>query len=128
MRGTIAAGLLLAALAAQAADGPVSFRQAIVPILKTRCAGCHMTGAEAGNMALHPRAAYASLVGVKSTETGLMRVQPGEPEQSYMLLKLEGRHLEKGGAGARMPFAAAPLDPETIALVRRWIAEGAPDN
>ncbi len=36
--------------------------------------------------------------------------------------------LKRGGKGARMPFAAPPLDPPTIALIRRWISEGAPNN
>ena len=127
---------LLAAIAACVANavlaapnaGDVSFKQSIVPVLKSKCASCHLTGQEGGALALHPGAAYASLVDVKSSEVNLPRVKPGAPDQSYLLMKLLGTHLEHGGQGARMPFGAAPLDAETIAKIRQWIASGAPDN
>jgi hypothetical protein len=127
---------LLAAIAACVAHvafagpngGEVSFKQSIVPVLKTKCASCHLTGQEGGALALHPGAAYASLVNVKSSEAGLLRVKPGAPDQSYLLMKLLGTHLDHGGQGARMPFGSPPLDAETIAKVRQWIASGAPDN
>jgi hypothetical protein len=116
------------ALLASPNGGDVSFKQSIVPVLKSKCASCHLTGQEGGTLALHPGAAYASLVNVKSSEAELPRVKPGAPEQSYFLMKLLGTHLEHGGQGARMPFGAPPLDAETISKVRQWIASGAPDN
>ena len=127
IRNAIAAGLLLGAAQSQAAAP--KFSTDIAPILKTRCAICHLTGSEAGNMALHPAGAYASLVNVKSIEaTTLMRVKPGDPGNSYMIAKLEGTHVEKGGKGARMPFGAAPLPPEQIDLIKAWIKAGATKN
>jgi len=123
----IAACVAHAALAGSSA-GDVSFKQNIVPVLKSKCASCHLTGHEAGALALHPGAAYASLVNVKSSQVDLPRVKPGAPEQSYLLMKLLGTHLEHRGQGARMPFGAPPLDTDTIAKVREWIASGAPDN
>jgi len=110
------------------ASAQVSFGETIVPVLKSKCAGCHLTGQEAGQLALHPGAAYASLVGVRSSEVDLLRVEAGAPEQSYLLMKLEGTHIEHGGKGARMPFGAPPLDGQAIANVRQWIADGAPEN
>lgn len=121
--------ILLAALlmttGATAAPTPVRFASDIAPILKTRCATCHMTGQEAGNMALYPAAAHASLVGVKATAAGLTRVVPGKPDDSYLLMKLEGTHLARGGKGVRMPVGADPLPAEQIAKIRAWIAAGA---
>lgn len=122
------AALTLIAASAQA-EPTVSFAQAIAPVLKARCALCHMTGEEAGHMALHPDAAYASLVGVQASEVpALMRVKPGAPDRSYMLMKIEGTHLKNGGMGARMPFGGPPLDKATIEMIRAWIAAGAPEN
>ncbi len=119
----------LAALIAAGAAAEVSFSEALVPVLKKRCAICHLTGQEAGGMALHPRAAYGSLVGVASVQVpGMQRVAPGSPQDSYLLHKLEGTHLDAGGTGLRMPFNESPLDPETIGRFRDWIAAGAPDN
>lgn len=119
----------IVALAAESASPPpVSFATDIAPLLRTRCATCHLTGKESGKIALHPKAAYANLVGVKATISDYERVKAGAPDESYMIMKLEGTHLDKGGAGARMPFAAPPLDAEKIVLIRRWIEEGAANN
>jgi hypothetical protein len=107
----------------------VSFKTDLVPILKTQCATCHLMGTEAGNIALHPGAAYANLVNVSSVEAPeLLRVRPGRPEASYLMLKLEGTHLDAGGSGVRMPFGAPPLDDDTLGLFRIWIAAGAENN
>jgi hypothetical protein len=111
-----------------AAAEPVSFAKDIVPILKTRCVMCHLTGKEPGSVQLHPKSAHASLVGVKSVEVDLMRVEPGKPADSYLYRKIEGTHADVGGSGAPMPSVGSPLTPEQIALVRRWIEEGAPNN
>lgn len=107
-------------------DAPVVFARDITPILTTTCATCHLMGTEAGRISLAPRRAYASLVNVASVEVPkLRRVVPGHPEQSYLMMKLEGTHVANGGTGARMPFGALPLAPEKIALIRRWIEQGA---
>ena len=116
---------LIAISSVALAANDVSFARDIAPVLKARCASCHLTGQEEGNMALHPAAAYASLVNVPSVESDLLRVKPGTPTQSYLLLKLEGRHLDAGGTGARMPFGQAPLDDATIERIRVWIRDGA---
>ena len=55
----------------------------------------------------------------------LVRVVPGKPDDSYLVMKLEGTHIEQGGNGAQMPFGAPPLPREDIARIRQWIAEGA---
>ena len=70
--------------------------------------------------------AHDSLVNVQSQEvSGLMRVAPGDPENSYIIHKLEGR---PGIVGARMPFGGPFLDDATIDQVRSWIEAGAQDN
>ncbi len=102
------------------------FKTDIAPLFRTKCATCHLTGQEAGKMALTPQSAIANIVGVKSDEMpGLLRVVPGAPDKSYLVMKLEGTHIEHGGNGAQMPFGAPPLTPEEIAKIRLWIADGA---
>ncbi|HEX5047969.1 MAG TPA: Ig-like domain-containing protein [Gammaproteobacteria bacterium] len=69
-------------------------------------------------------ASYAALVGVASVESpGLQRVAPANPNNSYLIHKLEGG---PNIAGERMPFGGAPLDPATIGAMRQWITNGAP--
>ncbi|MDD3352087.1 hypothetical protein [Zoogloea sp.] len=122
------AGLLLLAPLGAGAAGKVSFTKDIVPVLRANCATCHLTGQEAGNLKLHPGAAYASLVKVASVESPLKRIEPGAPERSYLMHKLDGTHLDAGGMGDQMPFGADPLDEGTRNLIRRWISAGAPNN
>lgn len=122
-----AVALALMASAAGAAPPP-SFSKDIAPILKTRCAICHLTGKEAGNLALHPAAAYDSLVKVRSVGAAMPRVAPGAPDKSYLMMKLDGTHLAGGGKGVRMPMGMPPLDAPIRALIRAWIAAGAPRN
>lgn len=124
----MAVASLLVATTAHASTVP-SFSKDLVPILKTRCATCHLTGAEVGKLALHPGAAYQSLVNVPSTgAAGLTRVLPGKPEASYLVMKLEGTHIAKGGKGARMPFGAPSLSAEQIGMFKAWIKAGAKKN
>jgi hypothetical protein len=128
MRGPLVllTGAILAMLAV--AGDAVSFRRDLVPVLKSGCAACHLTGSEAGNLALHPGAAYQSLVGVPSIQSKFLRVKPGAPDESYLLMKLDGTHLDAGGSGGRMPYNTEPLDGVTRQRFRDWIAGGAPDN
>ena len=114
--------------ATTAAPGSVSFSRDLVPVLKSSCASCHLTGSESGNLALHPGAAYKSIVGVPSIESKWLRVKPGAPDESYLLMKIEGTHLDAGGSGGRMPFNMQPLDAPTLQRFRDWIAAGAPEN
>ena len=74
---------------------------------------------------------FAMLVGVQSTESALLLVKPGAPEESYLLRKLKGTHLKAGGSGLGMPLTEGsytPLAPETIALIEGWIQTGAKAN
>ena len=123
----LAAALLVQGGSAGAAES-VSFAKDVVPVLRSHCATCHLTGQEAGNMKLHPVAAWASLVKVASIESPLRRVEPGAPGKSYLMHKLDGTHLDTGGQGVQMPFGAPPLEPEVRERIRSWIAAGAPNN
>lgn len=57
----------------------------------------------------------------------LQRVTPGNPNDSYLIRKLED---VAGILGARMPrpVGAPPLDPTTIDAIRLWITNGAQQN
>ncbi len=94
-------------------------------IFTPKCSGCH-TGVGAslpGSMNLSSASAtHASLVNVTSVdEPPLKRVLPGDPNNSYIIHKLEGTQ----SVGARMPFGGPFLDQATIDQVRAWIQAGA---
>lgn len=112
-----------------AEEQPVSFQKDIVPVLVKRCTSCHLTGDEAGNLAFNPPTAFASIVNRPSGEVPKMKlVKPGSPEESYFLLKIQGKHFDKGGFGSRMPFGSMPLDQAMEDRIAQWIRSGAPNN
>lgn len=89
------------------------------------CARCH-TGATAprGLRLDSEENSYAFLVNHASDEVpSLMRVNPGKPDQSYIVKKIEGASDIVGG---QMPLGGPYLSQEQIKLIRDWIANGAP--
>jgi hypothetical protein len=90
------------------------------------CAACHTGPASntlpAGMDLTDADSSFAQLVGVPSVQVpALNRVQPGEPDESYLVHKLEGT----ADLGLRMPLGLPPLDATEIDAIREWIALGA---
>ncbi len=71
---------------------------------------------------------YLSLVGAPSTESKFLRIEPGDPERSYLIHKLRGTHLAVGGEGERMPIGFEPLAEREIAVFADWIKDCSPNN
>jgi hypothetical protein len=87
------------------------------------CTQCHEGAAAPLGLRLDEASAYAMLVNAPSVEvSSLNRVTPGDPDSSYLIQKLEG-HAAVGG---QMPLGQPPLPASTIAVIRKWIANGAP--
>ena len=97
----------------------------IQPIWDESCTtGCH-PGSDS-MLSLEPDYAYKTMVGIPSVEVPLMdRVEPGDPDQSYLVHKIEDTHLSVGGMGFAMPSFSDLLGAEDIQLVRDWIDQGA---
>lgn len=90
------------------------------------CTQCHTGAAAPLGFVLDSGVAYQNLVSVNSSEMpALVRVNPGNPDSSYMVWKIEGR---SGIQGGRMPLGMQPLSAEQIAAIRDWIADGALNN
>jgi hypothetical protein len=89
------------------------------------CTGCHAGAGAPLGLRLDEGSSYALLVNASSVEVpSLRRVQPGNPDASYLIQKLEGT----AAVGARMPLNAPPLPASTIAVIRQWISNGAPNS
>jgi hypothetical protein len=119
---------LMAVATIEASPAPVSFRRDILPVFVKECAYCHLKEGPDAGLILEPRVAYLMIVNVPSSETAMKRVDPGYPEQSYLLLKMQNRHRLAGGTGSKMPPGWLTATPAEITLVRAWIAAGALDN
>jgi len=106
---------------------PVSLSAQVQPFLNFQCVACHLTGAESGGLNLEPGKTRAELL-EDSNGASIPRVTPGDPEASYIVHKLRGTHLEVGGSGSLMPQGATSVSEELLALVERWVLQGALDN
>jgi len=120
-------GLLRAQLTASEIELPVlpSLADIQAKVFTPVCSGCHMGEGRslpgAMNLATTEHS-YQSLVGVFSVnEPVLLRVEPGNLQDSLLLRKIEGTHT----VGSRMPLRGAKLDDQAIAAIRNWIIEGA---
>lgn len=100
----------------------VDFTADIQPIFNGRCIGCHSGSSPPQGLKLDAANSFANLVNVASHEVpSLKRVKPGDPDHSYLVQKIEGT----AAVGSRMPLNGTPLSADQIALIRRWITEGA---
>lgn len=86
--------------------------------------GCH--GGGVGGMTLTATAAdnYAAWVNVQAVSEDFLRVEPGNPDDSYVVIKVEGRQT----VGLRMPRGGGALDDIDLTNLRNWISNGAPNN
>ena len=86
------------------------------------CSPCHRPGG-IGPFRLDTEAASCQdLVNVQSSVPGVVRVELGDPENSYLIWKLEGR---PGIIGNQMPLFGTPLSQDEIDSIALWIANGA---
>ena len=86
------------------------------------CIVCHSGANAPQGLRLDTANSFTSLVGIGSREDGsVLRVAPGEPDNSYLIHKLEGT----ASVGERMPLGGPPIPQATIDFVRQWITDGA---
>ena len=89
------------------------------------CTRCHAGAAAPLGLRLDEGSSYAMLVNAPSVEVpALRRIRPGDPDLSYLVQKIEGR----AAVGGRMPLNLPPLPAQTIAVIRQWVLQGAPQT
>jgi Ca2+-binding RTX toxin-like protein len=107
---------------------PVVYKTQIQPIFTGHCVDCHAGASAPHGLKLDALNSYAKLVNVTSSEVpSLKRVEPGDPDNSYLVRKIEGT----AAVGGRMPLNTdygvyrPPLSDAQISLIRQWIIAGA---
>ena len=101
--------------AAQSPAEPIDFGRQIQPILAKRCYACHGPDKAEGGLRLNSKeAAFAKL------ESGTHAITAKDAAKSELLKRVTSRE-----EGVQMPPEGAPLTDSQIALLRRWIDEGA---
>lgn len=94
-------------------------------IFDPACIVCHAGASAPLGLRLDEANSFTNLVGVRSVENAsTFRVNPGDPDASYLIHKLEGT----ASTGARMPLVGPPIPQATINFVRQWISDGALDT
>lgn len=125
LAGLVALGLVAGLAAATAQDSPGGLEATVQPIFDRECVKCHGAKEKKSKLDLSAGEAYKSLVSVPSREVPeTMRVKPGDPEQSYLWLKVN--HTASEGSG--MPkgiFFSKKLSAQDLEAIRSWIASGA---
>lgn len=129
----------------------VSFQNDVLPILRRSCglsSSCHGTSSNPpGYVYLGPapsdpppsaldiQAMFSSMLAPAKEATGMARVKPGAPDQSFLMYKMDGDFSCKGltcdatlGCGTSMPQSSPLLSADERNLIRRWIAQGAKND
>lgn len=108
-------------------DPTATFTRVQSEIFTPTCAniGCHDPLGQQSQLILSAGRAYEQTVSRSSVEMpSLLRVAPGNPDNSYLYRKITGA----GITGDRMPQGRPPLSDAQIRLVRDWIRRGAPND
>lgn len=104
------------------APAPGSYAWIQAQVFDLRCVGCHAGANAPLGLRLDATSSYGLLVGVPSVQVpALLRVEPGNPDDSYLIQKLEGT----AAAGGRMPLSGPPVPADDILAIRQWIIDGA---
>jgi hypothetical protein len=119
----------------------VSLAANVQPIFDRSCAiaGCHLGALPAFGLDLSPGSARENTVNVASNQRNqLDLVEPGRPDDSYLVRKCEGGPDIAGvlmpqgcglpGSGGVGDNGAICLSGDDIAAIRQWILECALDN
>jgi tricorn protease-like protein/mono/diheme cytochrome c family protein len=98
-----------------APSGPVSFLRDVAPILVQNCVACHNPKKSESKYVMTTFAQF-----VKGGQQGEgVNIEPGDPEASLLI------ELIRPDGNPRMPYKQDPLPPEKIAVIERWVKEGA---
>ena len=99
---------------------PVHFSRDVLPILSENCLACH------GQDESHRKAGLRldTREGATATNDGVTAIVPGKPEASELVARIVSADPDEV---MPPPSSHKPrLNAEQVALLRRWIAEGAP--
>lgn len=130
--GTVTINELVAAVAASlegCGGGEATFED-VQAIFDEKCAtvGCHSGAFPANDMSLVAGEAFDEIVGVEpfniaAAEMNLLRVDPGNANNSFLLLKVAGPLPAE--LGVQMPQFQLPLSEDEVRTIRDWIDAGA---
>jgi hypothetical protein len=112
------------------------FHEKVRPIFERVCSGCHSEASPEANLSLGGAISSADVVeGLVNAQTArggsFMRVVPGNPQRSWLYLKVAGMAAAAGCTGTCSTGVMPPAGMVTLAqadldVIRQWIMDGAP--
>ena len=93
----------------------VDFKKDIKPLLESRCVSCHSSSKQKGDLNLS-----SLLASTKGGDSG-PAIIPNNTDESLLLERISLPHDDE----EIMPPKGAPLNPEELALFKKWIENGA---
>lgn len=99
-------------------NAPVSYWKQVRPIFQANCQGCHQPSKNKGGYVMTD---FARLLA--GGDSGDKAVIAGKPDASGLVKAITPKDGE-----ADMPKDKAPLKPDDLALITRWVSEGAVDD
>lgn len=109
---------LASLVTASRAEDPVSFRAQIAPLLINNCLACHGAKKAEGGYRVD---SYERLL--SEGDSGSPGVKGKDLESSELFRRVVSEDIEE-----RMPLESDPLTADQIALIKRWIGEGAAND
>lgn len=105
----------------------VTWSGRVLPVLQANCGGCHGGASPQAGLDLNSDGAWERLGQFSAQNTALKLVQPGQPDKSYLWLKLAG---DGSITGKRMPIdplggGVRPLPDDVLNDIQTWIIAGA---
>ncbi|QEH39701.1 DUF1553 domain-containing protein [Chitinophaga sp. XS-30] len=94
---------------------PVDFSSEVKPILNKHCISCHGGVKQSGGFSVLFREEALG-----KTESGHPAIIPGDAARSEFIRRLHSKDPKE-----RMPYKSAPLSKEEIAILTRWVDQGA---
>lgn len=126
--GTVAIVILLYSCSTDSGIGSntvdPTFSSISTNIFQKRCS-CHQSESFGTPFLLTPDMAYQNLRQLSTEQPNLFRVDPGNPDKSYLYLKITGA---EGITLERMPKGGPYLSSDQIEAIRQWIVDGAKNN
>ncbi|MEO6964965.1 MAG: c-type cytochrome domain-containing protein, partial [Acidobacteriaceae bacterium] len=93
----------------------MEFSRDIQPILNQNCVACHGGVRQKNGVSFIFREEALG-----RGKSGRRTIVPGDPDASELIARVTSKDPE-----VRMPYHGPPLQPQQIALLRRWIKQGA---
>jgi dipeptidyl aminopeptidase/acylaminoacyl peptidase len=112
---TLAALFVVAFVCSSRADEPVSFRKQVAPVLLANCLACHGPKKAEGGYRIDT---FERLTGLGDSGANGFVAKDVDSSEAF-------RRVTSDDKAERMPLEGDPLPAEQVALLKRWIDEGA---